>query len=274
MASTDITWWRKCEPPKSTQFLQYNRIVRTQNIPSTPQLNHNKSYGVILCREIDGEIKYGLVKRRTSYGVKYILRGDWNEVYFTELSIQERSSFIKVCLQEEGWEDEFMHLWRENNYGNTISNEYIRSLVSYTRCRNKFVDNREWLLNMFQSATLIFPNGVWEFPKGHMERTDNSSESCALREVEEETGIARHHIKLTNMGIFDETYRSWFASYFVGVVHKDSSLQTQLTGECSEMKWCCFEEAMQLIPSVINERLHILTSVHSKVNWIKRAMKS
>jgi bis(5'-nucleosidyl)-tetraphosphatase len=40
---------------------------------------------------------------------------------------------------------------------------------------------------------LHYPNGHWDFPKGHVEK-DETEEQTALRELEEETGISQSHI--------------------------------------------------------------------------------
>ena len=279
MASTDIGWWKVRNTKTTTNsYTEQQCFAKKTRTNHQTHHNHKKhqsvypskgvSYGVILCREVEGEIKYALVRKRVSYGVSSILKGDWKKVYFTEISTEERSLFVKICLLEDGWEDIFMHLWSEWKGSNIVSEEFVK-------CRDNFVQNREWLLDEFQSSTLIFPNGVWEFPKGRMESSDKSPQQCALRELEEETGIDKKSIRLTDMGEFYERYDTvWLSCYYVGVIRGENCENSVLTGECSILKWCSFEEALELIPSVISERIHTLKSVNSKARWIKRALNS
>jgi len=273
-----VSWRSKSSstlPPITRHFNTH--FTKTHN-HQHPQYNNKTSYGVILCREINSEIRYALVKKRLSYGVSYILKGDWKKEYFAEISHSEKEMFIKICLMEDDWESTLMYLWSESKgrYGENIDIE------QYKICRDRIIQNREWLLNEFQSSTLIFANGVWEFPKGRFEkRIDSCPQECALRELEEETGIKKTSVKLLDFGSFHENYNTiWDSIYYVGVLceehytHNTNKNETVLAGECSIMKWCSFEEAVELIPSVMHQRLSVLAQVHSKKNWIKRALKS
>lgn len=271
-----IVSWRNKNSSKFTPPTQrFNNHITKTHYHQPQHHNHRTSYGVILCREIDNELRYALVRKRLSYGVSYILKGDWKKEYFAEISHTEKDMFKKICLMEEDWESALMYLWSEmeGKYGEALNIE------SYKICRDRIIQNREWLYNEFQSSTLIFGNGVWEFPKGRFEnRRDTSPQHCALRELEEETGIKNTSVKLLDFGSFHEKYNTiWDSIYYVGVLseeHNMSKNETMLTGECSVMKWCSFEEALELIPSVMHERLSILAQVHSKEKWIKRALKS
>lgn len=76
-----------------------------------------------------------------------------------------------------------------------------------------------------------------------------------------------------DFGEFHENNKDrWSSVYFVGIIKEDCPLTKELTGECSVLEWCSFEKAQQLIPNCIQERLDILKQVHSKQNWIKRAI--
>ena len=47
------------------------------------------------------------------------------------------------------------------------------------------------LLNYDSILLLQYPQGHWDFVKGHFEESDGSHEATALRELEEETGISK-----------------------------------------------------------------------------------
>ena len=50
------------------------------------------------------------------------------------------------------------------------------------------------LLNFDSILLLQYPQGHWDFVKGHIEEADDSHEVTALRELGEETGITDAHI--------------------------------------------------------------------------------
>jgi 8-oxo-dGTP pyrophosphatase MutT (NUDIX family) len=47
------------------------------------------------------------------------------------------------------------------------------------------------LLNYDSILLLQYPQGHWDFVKGHLEESDGSHEATALRELQEETGISK-----------------------------------------------------------------------------------
>jgi 8-oxo-dGTP pyrophosphatase MutT (NUDIX family) len=268
MAATNSNWWRNSSfSPKPYQNHVYNPVSETCTKVPQKNINRSISYGVILCRGVGDNIKYAIVRKRVSYGVPFILEGRWKQEYFTEISKEEKCMFERICQQDDGWENAFDHLWNE-------SKGCRRKSAKYQDCRDNICRNRAWLLSMFQSSTLIFPDGVWEFPKGRMDSKDASPQHCALRELEEETGISKSSVKLIDMGSYVETYNKiWISCYYVGKICEEHSFGTFNSEECSEMKWCSYDEAITLIPSVVAERLRILTSVHSRLIWMGRTLK-
>jgi hypothetical protein len=174
----NISCWRS-KPSTMIPIEKY-----TKYIPTTPKATRKPrtSYGILLCGIVEGNIKYALVKKRISYGVSFILSGNWKTEYFTELSHEEKETFVKICELHEHWEGMFLQLWQEWKGKEFIYKDYVA-------CKEKFINNRKWILKELLSSTLIYPNGVWEFPKGRMDKKDSSSQECALRELSEETGI-------------------------------------------------------------------------------------
>ena len=241
--------------PQRKNVTSYNKKKRH------PPFCKHTSYGIILCGKVNGEIKYALIKKRLSYGVTYILRGDWKDEYFYELSYAERDMFIHICLLQENWEHTLMHLWIE--WKSDINNIY-----DYCNCRDNFIKHRHWLLHKLQTCTSIFPYGVWEFPKGHREKYDVSPQQCALRELQEETGIDKRYVQLLNIGMLEEIYRNWTSNYYVGFVNEALCQDIQLKGEASQLVWLSFHDALQLIPNVFSDRKGILTYVHELLSYL------
>lgn len=51
-----------------------------------------------------------------------------------------------------------------------------------------------WVWNEKDELLMIYRNGYWDIPKGHLEKGEEINE-CAIREVKEETGISQLSIK-------------------------------------------------------------------------------
>ncbi|MFR9651552.1 MAG: NUDIX domain-containing protein [Rikenellaceae bacterium] len=83
----------------------------------------------------------------------------------------------------------------------------------------KLVDAAGGVVKRDGQALLIFRNGRWDLPKGHWEQGE-TMEQCAIREVEEETGVEsitiEHHLVTTlhfyNMrGVWELKSTHWYA---------------------------------------------------------------
>lgn len=101
---------------------------------------------------------------------------------------------------------------------------------------------REYLL-------LHYPNGHWDFPKGHVEKGESQVEA-ALREVAEETGIRELELLHGFRHRFDYYYQRGNARYhkevafFLGRV---ASQRVRLSHEHQGYVWLPFEAALERI---------------------------
>ncbi len=96
---------------------------------------------------------------------------------------------------------------------------------------------------------LHYPEGHWEFPKGHVE-VDENEKQTALRELQEETGIEKVHI----IDGFKETMRYRFArkgdivektvTFFLA---RADDAKITLSHEHQAYKWLPFNEAFQTV---------------------------
>ncbi len=80
---------------------------------------------------------------------------------------------------------------------------------------------------------------IWSFPKGHRERSDKTTLSCALRELKEETGLT-----LPGDYISYKKYKA--AEYFIFEVPEEYRLFPQDTLEIEDANWFTYEEICQL----------------------------
>lgn len=98
----------------------------------------------------------------------------------------------------------------------------------------------------------IYRLGKWDLPKGKMEKGE-SPESCALREVEEETGVSQLQLKKKT----GETYHTYdlFGKHILKITHwynmtcpSGQNTTPQTEEDITEIKWVKrnhFEEVLQ-----------------------------
>jgi len=100
--------------------------------------------------------------------------------------------------------------------------------------------------------------GFWQSPTGGMEKKDKSTLETIYRELEEETGITRNHIKKIFENVHEFEFESeWIdgstkklKEYVFGVeVYSDTEvdIQNNIYPEHEQYIWIGFEEALKLL---------------------------
>lgn len=120
---------------------------------------------------------------------------------------------------------------------------------------------------------LQFRRGKWDLPKGKMEEGE-TPEECAIREVEEETGlknielgeligITNHHYTERGENIDKETY--WFAMKVSGL----QQLTPQTEEDILELKWVAENELEPYLSNTYANIIEIIEKYfdgHNQVN--------
>lgn len=107
-----------------------------------------------------------------------------------------------------------------------------------------------------------YRRGKWDLPKGKLDEGE-TIEECAVREVEEETGlqniqlgeligVTRHEYKENGKEIEKETY--WFAMKVSG----DQKLTPQLEEDILELRWVALDEAEEYFENTFPNIVEIL----------------
>lgn len=109
------------------------------------------------------------------------------------------------------------------------------------------------LLNEHQELLMIFRRGSWDLPKGKLDEGE-TMEACALREVEEETGVG--HLELG--GLVGITRHQYFDPYIKEDVIKEThwyamnvkgrpALIPQTEEDITDISWVPLQEVSELL---------------------------
>jgi 8-oxo-dGTP pyrophosphatase MutT (NUDIX family) len=209
------------------------------------------SNGII---HVNRQGKYLMICRKNTLGYVDIVRGRYsvyNQAYLKnlvdELTVHEKETLLQKPAADICSEDYARDKLDLIKKGVIVNNEFV--------CLRKLV---------VESPTQWdFPE--WGFPKGRR----NSYESdlnCALREYEEETGFAKHDLKLIqNLLPYEEVFigsnlKSYKHKYYVGFGDTPAKKHFQ-ESEVSDMRWFTYAEALDVIRPYNNERKHVLVCV-------------
>lgn len=124
------------------------------------------------------------------------------------------------------------------------------------------------VINQKDEVLMMFRRGHWDLPKGKLDEGE-SIETCAVREVCEETGIKEGHVSIVkNAGI---TYHEYFDKYLKKDVLKEThwyymqytgngELVPQTEEDIEELKWVTIKEVPQYFNKTYKNIAEILNS--------------
>ena len=161
------------------------------------------SFGVILYKIINNEIKYLMVQRKDSLCYTEFMRGKYDlknisyiKKLFTYMTDYEKNNILNIDF-DVLWKK----LWIHNS--DKMKKEYTGSKMNFMRLKKgyKLKTNDNILdinLEYFIDKTPYLHETEWEFPKGRR-KLNESDISCALREFEEETGISKKLVMIDDV---------------------------------------------------------------------------
>ncbi|MBC7419033.1 MAG: NUDIX domain-containing protein [Pedobacter sp.] len=126
--------------------------------------------------------------------------------------------------------------------------------------------------NEEKEILLIFRRGKWDLPKGKLDEGE-TIEECAVREVEEETGlrsvqlgelidVSLHNYVEKGKDIEKETY--WYAMKVEGEQH----LVAQAEEDIVDIKWVKESELSTYLANTYNNIIDIIEKYYDKSNQV------
>ena len=126
--------------------------------------------------------------------------------------------------------------------------------------------------NENKEILLIFRRGKWDLPKGKLDEGE-TIEECAVREVEEETGlrsiqqgelieVTLHNYLEKGTEIEKETY--WYAMKVEG----EQNLVAQIEEDIEDIKWVKESELPLYLSNTYNNIIDIIEKYYDKSNQV------
>lgn len=220
------------------------------------------------------KIEVLLIQRRDSLGYVEILRGKYKEtdIEYIRKQVYGMTDVEREKLLNHSFDDLWSELW---GYDTKTSSHYRNdkevSKGKLQLLRDGFEVEPGQL---FCLSTLIDETSVhwdtpeWGFPKGRREPGEKDL-ACALREVEEETGISREQIVvIQNLEPLSETFfgsnqvhycHKYFTFYLpLNVEVKYDESNPHMKREIGNLQWFSLDQALQKIRSDNVEKREIL----------------
>lgn len=230
------------------------------------------SYGVILLREptmpVDPKHVYVLmICRKDSLAFCEFMQGRYEPTAteFVETLLSNMTVLELQRLKVDSFDTLWTALWGKGN-------DYHSK--AYTDSKAKFETIRHTPL--IQSATSLFVEPEWGFPKGRRHSRENNI-ACAIREFTEETNIPRDAYVLCKNLVFQETFKGtngveYRHVYFLAFLRQPTRVdlfnpltETQKQ-EVSRVQWVSLSECRLRVRPHYKERFELLDSFERSLN--------
>lgn len=231
------------------------------------------SYGVILYKrdEKTEEIEYLVICRRHSFGFIEVMRSHFeptNMGYLRGLA-EEMTEFEKHLILNEPFEVIWRHLYVQESEALKHEKEFIDAKMKFERLMLSPL-----FREIISEAKSKWNDPEWGFPKGRKDKNE-STLTCAKREMFEETGIkSNNYVISNNVAPIKETFqgtdnRLYCHMYYVAETQNlnlevgvDESNIVQAR-EISQVKWASYETIKTLFRDYNVEKLEMIEKLDS-----------
>lgn len=229
------------------------------------------SYGVILCSPSQDGIQYLMIRRKNSFGYSDFMRGKYllNNITQIQDIIDEMSSAEKSQILDCSFEQLRGQMWGNNYIGSQYKGEEIASQKKFDILKTGILIDNEiiTLENLVNKSITNWSETEWEFPKGRRNYQEKDID-CAIREFEEETGLARQHISLIeNVLPFEEiilgsNHKSYKHKFFLAYTeHELTNMDNYQKSEVSKLEWKTIAECLEAIRPYNLEKKQMIINI-------------
>nr|WRJ69707.1 putative NUDIX hydrolase [Oceanusvirus sp.] len=211
------------------------------------------SCGIICHRVVGGTAQYLVVQRKDSYAFVEFMRGKYdsaNKGYVSRL-FGSMTPEERALVSRNRFDSLWKILW--NGFSKA------KSRPEYEDAARKFGVLKSGLLGydidslMKESELNARTEPEWGFPKGRRNISTESDTDCAIREMNEETGIDRDNIVLDDQSChFEETFIGnngvWYRHvYYLATLADPNSPLYPCDREIKEARWVGSNELVRLM---------------------------
>lgn len=219
--------------------------------------------------ETTGGLEFILVRRKESLRFVEFVRGKYDTrdpTYIKQMlskMTQEERTFLRTTTFDDMWQ----RVW-----GSASARNY-RADFEYSKTRFDILKTPdaagvEPLQTYLDETTSEWTTPEWGFPKGRRNPRESDLE-CAIREFEEETGLARDQVHVVeNMEPICETYYGdnhvhYCQKYYLAQVSNDVELEMlkdhpHMPREIGDIGWFSLEDALTTIRAESVEKREVL----------------
>ena len=214
------------------------------------------SYGIIIFKYSDEELKFLMLRRKDSFGFIDFMRGKYSPYNIEHIQkiVDEMSNTEKNKIINETFDNLWKYMW------NDIENMQYHSEQSTSKKKFDLINSgininntKITLREIVKKSNTNWLETEWEFPKGRRNYQEKDLD-CAFREFEEETGIKQTNIIMVeNVLPFEETFigsnhKSYKHKYFLAFYNSiEENLQNYQKSEVSKLEWKTLDECLQSI---------------------------
>ena len=190
------------------------------------------SYGFILLKIVNRELKILLVQRKFSLSFQEFILGKYKLYDFQRIEKMFKTMTIseKELIKDKSFNELWNSIWSFSDEMNKIEAIQKKKEISNNRYTVLYDSDTFSNLNYLTNTESIFDEPEYTFPKGR-KNSGESSFAAAVREVKEETELelGQDYVHLTNIKPLSERYigndsHLYRNTYFIGLIISDKNV--------------------------------------------------
>jgi 8-oxo-dGTP pyrophosphatase MutT (NUDIX family) len=219
-----------------------------------------------------------MIRRKNSFGYIDFIRGKYSPYNLTHLKtlVDEMSLDEKEQILSLSFDKLWIEMWGESNImNNQYKSEENASKKKFELLKEGVViDNSLYILkDIVKMSKTTWSETEWEFPKGRRNQREKDLD-CALREFQEETGIAQNKVTIIdNILPFEEIFigsnhKAYKHKYFLALFNNlqevdnlDELNNFQVT-EVSKLEWKTLDKCLESIRPYNLEKKEIIQNIN------------